>query len=114
MIFIVTVRSQAILLVVSVVPRDPLSGGDSLGSRASGRRVCVLNALLREAHGAIFLRSCGHFVEAPHDGVSEMLNCFSAPRARLNAGRIRVLEAIWSGGAERRTQVDDKVKAEGL
>jgi hypothetical protein len=111
MIFIVTVRSQAILLVVSVVPRDPLSGGDSMGSRTTGRRVCVLDALLREVHSAIFLGSSGHFVEAPHDGVSAMLNCFSAPRTRLNAGRIRVLGAIWSGGAERRAQVDDEFKS---
>ena len=32
MIFTITVRPQAILLVVSVVPRDPLGAGYSLGS----------------------------------------------------------------------------------
>lgn len=67
MIFIVAVRSQSVLLVVVFMPRDPLGGGDSVGSRGSLRRVCVLDTLFRQVHGDVIFSSCGHFVDAPHD-----------------------------------------------
>jgi hypothetical protein len=70
-IFIIAVRSQPIFLIVSFVARDPLSSGNPMGRRPAGRRVRVLDTLLREVHGAIFLWSCGHFVDAPRDGESE-------------------------------------------
>jgi hypothetical protein len=74
MIFAIAVGSQPVFLVVCIVSRDTLSGRYSISSRAVICRGWVLNRLLWEVRGAVFLCSCGHFVDAPTMVYQKVLN----------------------------------------